>query len=728
MAEVKIKSDYPKEFQQLLDAIASYNPSYLSETDLLYKAYHFAQSAHSGQFRRSGEPYFVHVYNTALILAQLSMDPVTICAGFLHDVVEDTHISSEVLAQEFSPLIAELVKGVTKIGGIKFYSRQQQQAENFHKMFLSVADDIRVLIIKFADRLHNMRTLYSLPVVKQRRIAIETRDVYAPLASRLGMYGLKTEYEDLSLKYLDSKMYRFLEKRIQTRRKELEGYIVKFTDHIRSSLEKYSINAEIKGRLKHFYSIYRKMKRQNKQFEEIYDILAIRVIVQEVSECYAVLGLVHQEFAPIPHRFRDFIATPKTNGYQSVHTTVVGPDNRLIEVQIRTEKMHRTAEVGIAAHWKYKEERSDDSAHDLETYVKWLRSLIEMLQKDVADDEEFFDTLKVDMFRDEIFVFTPKGDLVTLPLGATALDFAFAVHSEVGVHCIGSKINGKMAPINTKLTSGDRIEILTSSSSNLSYNWLNFVKTSRAKTRIRKWLRQNEFEQSIKLGKEILEKGLRRLKMRDRIKEAEEKGPKEFGFQTRELFFQAIGKGDITLRNIVEKLFTEEAADDKVEKEEESSRISSLLKPFKQREEGIRIQGIDNLMVQFAKCCNPIPGDEIAGFITRGRGITIHRSECNNIPKLQQEQDRFINVSWDVPRGKTFVTHLKIYCSDRKNMIYDISDIIRDSKTNMLSINFTSEGKHAKGNLAIAVESTRHAKRIMDKIKKIPGIISIERT
>ena len=722
-----VSNNYPKEFQQLIDNIASYNPGYLSETDLLYKAYNFAQNAHNGQFRRSGEPYFVHVYSTALILADLSMDPVTICAGLLHDVVEDTNISSEVIAQEFSELIADLVQGVTKIGGIKFYSRQQQQAENFHKMLLSVAKDIRVLIIKFADRLHNMRTLYSLPVVKQRRIAIETRDIYAPLASRLGMYSIKTEFEDLALKYLDSKMYHFLEKRILSRHKELETYIVKFTEHIKGSLDNYSIETDITGRLKHFYSIYRKMKNQNKQFEEIYDILAIRVIVKEVSECYAVLGLVHQEYAPIPHRFRDFIATPKTNGYQSVHTTVVGPDNRLIEVQIRTEKMHRTAEVGVAAHWKYKENRDGSNAGDLEAYVKWLRSLIEMLQKDVADDEEFFDTFKVDMFRDEIFVFTPKGDLVTLALGATALDFAFEVHSEVGVHCIGSKVNGKMVPINTTLSSGDRIEILTSNSSNISYNWVNFVKTSKAKTRIRKWLRHNEYEQSITLGKEILEKGLRRLKMRDRIKEAITKGPKEFSFQTLDLFYESIGKGDITLRNIIEKLFSEDEVIDENNQENEG-KIPKLFKSFKRREEGVRIQGIDNLMLQFGKCCNPIPGDNIVGFITRGRGITVHRSECTNIPKLQSEQDRFLNVTWDVPRGKTFISHLKIYCSERNNLIYDISDILRDSKTNMLSINFVSEGKHAKGNLAIAVESTRHAKRIMEKIKKLSGIISIERT
>ncbi len=718
-------SQYPKEFQALLTQIESYNPGYLAETDLLYKAYNFAQNAHSGQFRRSGEPYFVHVYNTGLILAELNMDPVTIAAGFLHDVVEDTNISSEVLAEEFTTVIADLVAGVTKIGGIKFYSRQQQQAENFHKMFLSVAMDIRVLIIKFADRLHNMRTLYSLPVVKQRRIAIETRDVYAPLASRLGMYSMKTEFEDLALKYLDPKMYRFLEKRIQSRKKDLEVYIERFSEDIRASLDQYNIEARITGRLKHFYSIYRKMQRQNKQFEEIYDILAIRIVVKEISECYAVLGLVHQEYAPIPHRFRDFIATPKTNGYQSVHTTVVGPDNRLIEVQIRTEKMHRTAEVGIAAHWKYKENREDENNSELEAYVKWLRGLIEMLQKDVTDDEEFFDTLKIDMFRDEIFVFTPKGDLVTLPQGATALDFAFAVHSEVGVHCIGSKVNSKMVPINTALSSGDRIEILTSSNSNLSYNWLNFVKTSRAKNRIRRWLRQNEYEQSVALGKEILEKGLRRLKMRDRIKEAENKGPESFAFQTRDLFFEAIGKGDITLRDIVEKLFAENTPEPA---EEAEAGISTLLKPFNRREEGIKIQGIDNLMVQFGKCCNPIPGDEIVGFITRGRGVTIHRSECSNIPKLQSEEDRFLNVNWDVPRGKTFVTHLRMFCADRKNMIYDIADIIRDSKTNMLSINFVSEGKHAKGNLAIAVESTRHAQRIMDKLRKIPGIISIERT
>lgn len=712
---------YPEKFQQLLNTVSSYNTNVAEDEALLYKAYNFAKNAHKGQFRRTGEEYFEHVFSTALILSELSMDTTTIIAGFLHDVVEDTNISAMTIAEEFTPVIAELVQGVTKIGGIKFGSTQEQQAENFLKMFLSVAQDIRVLIVKFADRLHNMRTLYSLPVIKQRRIAIETRDIYAPLASRLGMYSLKMEFEDLAFKYLEPDFYKNLDRLVKSQKEEMEAYIKRFSAHIQKSLARAGLEVRIFGRLKHYYSIHKKMLRQGKKLDEIYDVMAIRVIVKTVADCYATLGIVHQEFVPVSERFRDFIAKPKTNGYQSVHTTVVGLDNKMIEVQIRTEDMHRTAEVGIAAHWKYKESKGDGS--ELDNQVKWLRELVEALKNDPKNDAEFMEMLKIDLFQDEIFVFTPNNDLLMLPKAATPLDFAFAVHTEVGLKCLGAKVNGRIVPLNSQLTSGDRVEVLTSNNYNLSYNWLSFVKTSRAKNKIRKWLRQNEYEQSVRLGEEILEKGFRRLKMADKIKEAKERFG-EMNYQTADLFYQAMGKGDITLRDVVNKLFRTEESDPTPENE---SGLMSLLRPFTRSPQGIRIQGIDGMMVNFAHCCNPIPGDDIVGFVTRGRGITIHRSECRNIPKLSAEEDRFLDVEWDISGAKKFITHLKIMCEDRKNMIYDISDAIRETKTNMLSINFEAENKIGQGDLAIEVESVKHAKRIMTKIKKIPGVLSIER-
>lgn len=710
-------SKFPKKFSALLDAVRKYNDNIDNDIPLLWKAFQFSHNAHMGQFRRSGEPYFEHVYQTTMILTDLSMDTITLCAGLLHDVVEDTLVSEEIIAEEFPSTVAFLVKGVTKIGGIKFNSEQEQQAENFRKMLLGVAEDIRVLIIKFADRLHNMRTLGSLPLVKQRRIAIETRDVYAPLAHRLGMYRLKMEMEDLALKYLEPRIFSALEKKVSAKREELEEYIRNFTTVIDKKLRENGIEAVIFGRLKHFYSIYNKMKRQNKPFEEIYDVLAIRVIVNTVGECYGALGLIHELYKPLPHRFRDFIANAKMNGYQSVHSTVM-VDSKPIEVQIRTHEMHKTAEVGIAAHWKYKESKDRDS---LDKYIQWLRDLVDMLKSDSSNEDDFMETLKIDLFKDEIFVFTPKGDLITLPKGATTLDFAFAVHTEVGLHCIGAKVNSKIVPLNTELTSGDQVEIITSANHSPSYNWLKYVQTSKAKSRIRKWLQRNEFEQSVKLGEEILEKGLRRLKKADKIKEVRERY-EEMGFQTLDLFHQALGKGDLTLREVVNTLL------DETEKTEESdSTFEKILRPFTRTTQGVSIQGLDNVMVQFARCCNPIPGDDIVGFITRGRGITVHRSNCKNIPKIESDQDRLIDVTWDIKSGRTFITRMTIICEDRKNMMYDIVAVIREMNTNMLSVNFDVEGKLARGQVAILVENVRHADRIITKIKKIPGILSVER-
>ncbi len=707
---------FPEDFQILLDTVKSYNSNVEADTALLWKAYNFSKDAHKTQFRKSGEPYFVHLYNTALILAELNMDTPTICAGFLHDVLEDTNISEEIMTNEFTPQIVQFVKGVTKIGGIKFQSEQQQQAQNFRKMLLSVADDIRVIIIKFADRLHNMRTLDYLPAKKQRRIALETRDVYAPLAHRLGMYRIKMEMEDLSLKYLDPEVYKELNERITAQKKRSQKDIEDFIEMINGYLAEEKIKARVFGRIKNFNSIYNKMVRQNRPLEEIFDILAIRVVVDSITHCYSVLGIVHQNFTPITERFRDFLATPKSNGYQSVHTTVIGPKGIPIEIQIRTEEMDKTAEVGIAAHWKYKESGESD---ELDRHIKWLRDLVEMLKNDTKDDEEFLETLKIDLFNDEIFVFTPKGDLIKLPLNSTALDFAFAVHTEVGFRCIGAKVNGKIVSLNTRLSSGDRIEVITANNHNVSYNWLRFVTTNRAKHRIRKWLQRHEFEQSVRLGEEILEKGLRKAKLASKIKDAKTRFS-DMGFDTEQLFYQAIGKGELTIKHIIKELYTED-------EEKKKKNLLPELKQFRSTN-GISVSGYENMLVQLAKCCNPIPGDEIIGFITRGRGITVHRHDCRNIPNLEEEKDRFIDVKWHVKAGRTFVTRINVIGEDRPNLIFDVSQIIHDLHTNMLSINFSVEGKLARGQVAVMVESLKHAERIIQKLKNIPGVLTIDRT
>ncbi len=712
-----LPKNFPKEFTFLIEKVKSYNANVDADLPLLWKAYKFAKEAHKEQFRQSGEPYFQHLYNTALILAELNMDTSTICAGFLHDVLEDTNISEEVISNEFSPQIVQFVKGVTKIGGIKFKSQEQQQAQNFRKMLLSVADDIRVIIIKFADRLHNMRTLDALPLKKRKRIALETRDVYAPLAHRLGMYRIKMEMEDLALKHLDPEVYEELNQRITAQKKRSQHDIDEFIKLINSYLKEENIEARVFGRIKNFNSIYNKMIRQNRPLEEIFDILAIRIIVNTITHCYSVLGIVHQNFTPITERFRDFIATPKSNGYQSVHTTVIGPKGIPIEIQIRTDEMDKTAEVGIAAHWKYKEEGESD---ELDRHIQWLRDLVDILKNDTKDDEDFLETLKIDLFNDEIFVFTPKGDLIKLPIRATALDFAFAVHTEVGFRCIGAKVNGKIVSLNTQLSSGDRIEVITSNNHNVSYNWLRFVTTNRAKSRIRKWLQRHEFEQSVKLGEEILEKEMRKAKLNSKIKDVKGRF-KELGYETVNLFYQAIGKGDLTVKSIISELY---------KKEDEPPKSTDPLKSIKQYRStnGISVSGYENMMVQLAKCCNPIPGDEIIGFITRGRGITVHRHDCRNIPNLEEEKDRFIDVKWRVKAGRTFVTRINVIGEDRPNLIYDVSQIIHDQHTNMLSINFSVEGKLARGQVAVMVESLKHAERIIQKLKNIPGVLTIDRT
>jgi GTP diphosphokinase / guanosine-3',5'-bis(diphosphate) 3'-diphosphatase len=717
-----LPKSFPKQFKRIINN-CSLNPNE-ERIKFLYKAYLFAENAHKKQKRSSGEPYFVHCVEVAVTLSKWCMDIDTVIAGLLHDTIEDTDVTKEEIRKEFNKNISELVDGVSKLSGIKFHSRQKKQAENFMKLFLSVANDIRVIIVKFADRLHNMRTLNHLPLIKQHRIAVETRDVYAPLAHRLGMGALKSELEDIVLKTVDPKGFKEISKQLKTSRSKLDKYIKEFSSPIKKTINNTDIKYEIYGRSKHFYSIHKKMKSRGKEFDEIFDILAIRVVVDKIEECYAVLGIIHQIYKPHQETLKDYIATPKINGYQSIHTTVVGPDGRMVEAQIRTREMDHTAEVGVAAHWSYKDHGSVNAKDSkINRQIKWLRELVELLQNEENDPDEFLNLLKIDLFQEEIFVFTPRGDLTQLNVDSTPVDFAFEVHSEVGAHCIGAKVNSKIVPLNTKLLNGDTVEIITSKMQTPSYAWLKFVKSSKAKYHIKKWVKKEQFEQSLKLGKEITEKTLRRMK-KMYILEDMKKNPQLMGFNTQDLIFSELGKGLITVREIVEKYNpTEEGEEEQIDS---TTLTSRFLESARGRAKGVIIDGIENTMLTFGKCCNPIPGDIIVGYITRGRGVTIHQSTCTNIPILENE-DRFINVEWNVGKNEEFIVRLKIVGEDRRHFLKHISESISGMNVNIVSVDMRTDSAIATGIFVLMVRDTKQLIKIKNRIKLIPDLIYLER-
>jgi len=715
------KDRRPQKFYALVNSTGR-EPSFSKDDeDFLWEVYCFARDAHRGQLRKSGEPYFEHPYQTAKILAGMNMDPIIIACGLLHDVIEDTGVRFEDLRTRFGSEIAELVEGVTKISGISFRNRQEQQADNFRKMLLSVAEDIRVLIIKLADRTHNMQTLESLPPVKRRRIAIETRDVYAPLAHRLGMYKVKSTLEDLVLKALDPEAYKFLAKKVKEKQSEREKYISTFVEPLQEALQELGIEARIFGRPKHFYSIYKKMKTRNKPFEEIYDLLAIRVIVSNKDECYSVLGVVHDLFTPVMDRFKDYIANHKANYYQSIHTTVYGEAGRMVEIQIRTAEMDRVAEEGIAAHWRYKEGRTQ--ADEVDKYVTWLRDLIDVLQTESSDPKDFMDTLKIDLFKDEIFVFTPMGDLIRLPKGATPVDFAFEVHTAVGCHCIGAKVDGKMVPLNTELKSGETVEIITSENQRPSYAWLKFVKTTKAVGAIKRFIRNTQFDESVRLGKEIIEKENQRNRHLNFAKTVQ-KNFREFGHEELDKFYAAVGSGIITIPAIYSKLFPR---DSQALEAEQPDLDALFIEKARRSIKGIKVHGIVNMMVNFAKCCNPIPGDPIIGFVSRGRGIIIHKSDCSNIPALLKENERLLDVDWDVDRNQQFLAQLKIMAQERKHFLKDVIENISATNTNIVSIDGSVDDTIIHVSLVLQVGNLNHLSRIISKLQSIQGIISVER-
>ena len=718
--EAEDRTKYRRAFERIIRDISKYTQN--PPNKLLRQAFDYAFYAHRDQMRKSGNPYIEHCIQTARILTELRMDAKTIAAGVLHDVVEDTGIGIDEVSEKFGPEIAHLVDGVTKISELKFQSLAEEQAENFRKMILSMAQDLRVIMIKFADRLHNMRTLEFLPEEKAKRIARETREVYAPLAHRFGIARIKWELEDLSLKILEPEAYDELTKKIVKSEDKQEKIIRKVAGPIRRELSKQGIEAQITGRVKTLYSIYRKMKQRNTPFEEIYDILAVRIIVDKVDACYFALGVVHTLFQPVHDRFKDYIATPKLNMYQSLHTSVIGPEGRMVEIQVRTEEMHRVAEIGIAAHWKYKEGRQSDN--ELDRYSAWLREMVDW-QKDSLEPEEYLDILKTGLFISEVFVFTPHGDLLKLPIGSTPVDFAFAVHTDIGMHCIGAKVNGRIVPLNSKLSSGDSIEIITSSNQKPHRDWLTFVRTSKAKSKIKKWLREQQFQEAVKLGEEILTKGLKKTTVSLK-KESIRELASQLGYSSVEQLYLKLGQGEISLRKVIEKVMPGESiALDSNKKENVFERFVSRARGSVK---GIRVQGIDNLLIRFAQCCHPVPGDTIVGFITKGRGIVVHRRDCQNAVKLMEYPERNIEVEWDVEKGKSFMVQLRILAEGRKEFLKDVSESISSMNTNILKVDMDTENGLITAYLILEVKDLSHLTRTIRRLYRLKGILSVERT
>ncbi|NOY87792.1 MAG: bifunctional (p)ppGpp synthetase/guanosine-3',5'-bis(diphosphate) 3'-pyrophosphohydrolase [FCB group bacterium] len=684
---------------------------------LIKKAYEFSDKSHKGQKRMSGEPYVEHCLEVAFILAEQHMDSTTIAAGLVHDVVEDTDVTLSDLRQEFGDEITDLVDGVTKIGAMQYSSREEQQVVYFRKMLLTMAKDIRVIIIKLADRLHNMRTLQYLSPEKQIYIAQETRDIYCPLAHRFGINKIKIELEDLSLKYLHSEDYIELAKKIKEKKEEREAYIQKIVVPIKEAIAEDNIKADVYGRAKHLDSIYRKIKIRKVPFDEIYDLFAIRVIVNNERDCYHVLGILHSMWKPVSGRFHDYIANPKPNGYRSLHTTVIGPQNKMVEIQIRTHQMHHVAENGIAAHWLYKEGRQQMSKSDRQ--MIWLRDVLEW-QKDMVNPSDFMEYLKIDLYTEEIFVFTPNGKLINLPAGATPLDFAFQIHSEVGIHCAGAKINNRLMPLSTELKSGDKVEIITNPNRTPSHDWLKLVKTSSARTKIRRWLKQAGFEQSVVLGKQLMERKLKALHLKLPADDILLGYAEQLNKTSLEDLYAGIGNGSVSARHLIELI-----------KPEEKKQLPGFVNKVIDRirgSKGIQVHGMDNMMFRFAGCCQPVPGEEIVGFITRGRGVTIHRADCPSALILyNQYPERKIDVSWDTSKGQSFVVQLKMVVEDRKNMLRDITQAIADADTNVRAAEMSAQDSTGIGRFVVEVSSLSHLNRIIEKVRKVKGVLSVMR-
>jgi guanosine-3',5'-bis(diphosphate) 3'-pyrophosphohydrolase len=695
--------------------VESYNANI--DIPLIRKAYEFSDRVHAGQYRESGDPYVEHCLNVAFILAEIHMDSATIAAGLLHDAIEDAGATVSEIKSEFGQEISDMVYGLTKMSGLKFKSAAEQQVEYFRKMLLSMANDIRIIVIKLADRLHNMRTLGHLPEEKRKRIALETREIYAPLAHRFGMARMKWELEDLSFKYLSAPEYNDIEKRIIESREEREAYILDLTDALETAMASAGIKSEITGRAKHHYSIFRKIKVRRVSFDQIYDLLAMRIIVDTITDCYHALGIIHTMWPPVAERFNDYIANPKSNGYRSLHTTVIGPRGRMVEIQIRTHAMHYAAEYGIAAHWLYKEGKK--GLGEIDQHMAWIREILEW-QREMTNPEEFLEYLKIDLFPDDVFVYTPAGDLKQLPRGSTALDFAFSVHSDIGFHCIGARVNGKFVPLSTVLHSGDEVEVKTSSHQSPSSDWLMIVKTTRAKSKIKHWLRQKGYEQTVSLGKEMLERELKKK----RIELPSEADLLDLaarnGFTNVEQMYSGLGSGTISVQNLISRLGPPP-------EKEEPSLIRKFIDQARGVSRGIKIGGVENLMFRFASCCQPVPGEKIVGFVTRGRGLSIHKADCKNAAAIFQEPERIVNVEWDVEKGQSFLVRLHALVEDRKNLLKEITEAIAEADVNVRGGEISTGTWPASGRFVVEIQNYGQLTRVLAKIRKVDGVLSAER-
>ncbi len=706
----------------IIDELLSYWPQ--ADIDLIQKAYIFSAKVHEGQVRLSGEVYLSHPLEVAWLLTQMKLDQVTIAAGLLHDTLEDTLATAKIIEEKFGPEILHIVNGVTKISAIHFQNQEERQAENFRKMILAMSDDIRVILVKLADRIHNMRTLGFQTPEKQVSIAQETLDIYAPISARLGMHRIQTELEDLCLYYLEPVAYQDIKDGVARKREERERYIREVKALLQDKMDSAHLPCRLEGRPKHFYSIYKKMINQNLDISQLYDLIAFRVIVKEVAECYEALGLIHALWKPISGKFNDYISLPKTNHYQSLHTKVIGPFGERIEIQIRTEDMHRVAEEGIASHWQYKEGQPLNET-DAKKF-RWVRQLLE--SQKVQDPREFLESVRIDLFPDEVYVFTPQGEVKMLPKEATPIDFAYAVHTEVGHHCSGARVNKKMVPLRTTLQHGDVVEIITSSSHFPSKDWLKIVKTSKAKNRIRQWLKIEERKRSIDIGKDLLEKELRKhqLSVSQQMKsDALLRIAQELSFQKAEDLLAGIGFGEISVRQVVNRMVPK----DEVEEKKEEETLSVSVRRHPREKGGVLIRGVQDVMTRFAKCCNPLPGDEVVGFITRGRGITVHARFCPQV--ALEDQERMIEVQWDATeKTKTlYPVKIEIWSTDKKGMLAEVSTAITSAESNILKVDaVTTTDKKAFYQFLIEVIDIHHLQTVISNLKKIKGVINVIRS
>ncbi len=707
----------------ILDKVSAYNPT--ADQNLIRKAYVYCAKVHQGQTRLSGEPYIIHPMEVAGLLADLKLDVPSIITGFLHDTIEDTLATPEDLTRMFGSEVSALVDGVTKISKIDFKTKEESQAENFRKMLLAMAIDIRVILVKLADRLHNMRTMEFQNELKQRRIARETMDIYAPIANRLGISWVKVELEDLSFRYLHPEIYFDLVKKISQKKQEREVFVEEAKEIISEKLEFYGIHSEISGRSKHLFSIYKKMEKRNVEFEEIYDLIAIRILVADIRECYEVLGVIHSAWKPIPGRFKDYIAMPKGNMYQSLHTTVIGPQGDRMEVQIRTHDMHSVADAGIAAHWKYKEGKGYDEK-EVKRFA-WLRHLLEW-QQDLQDSKEFMDSVKVELFSEEVYVFTPKGDVKGYPKGSTPIDFAYSVHTDIGHRCVGAKVNGKLVPLKYELKNGDIVEVITSPHHSPSKDWLKIVKSSRARNKIRAWIKIEERKRSIVLGRDFCEKEFRRYSINlQKIQKSGEfkKIAAEFGYAADEDLLAAVGYGKISASQIVGKILPNEKLKERSEHKE--SRLESIINKLKGKSSGtVEIGGLDDVLVRFGKCCNPVPGDEIVGFITRGKGVTVHTADCQFA--MESDPERSVDVAWNKVKTAVLPVKIRVLCHDVKGILATITLAITNCEANIASAQIQSTIDQRGENIfEVNVTDLAHLQKVMNALMKIKGVIKVER-